>query len=234
MPPEPRSDYVADVLDVRRLSPSFVRVELGGRGLDGFASLGIPDEGCVFQFPGTEAMTGRVGRWYTVRGFDQRACRMTVDFVVHRGGIGGEWASVAKRGDRLRIVRQDSWYRRPERADWQLLVGDLVAIPAFARIAEETAAGIPTRALVEVPEVADQQPLDGAQVTWLHNPAMATGDSALGRTVRELALPHGPGYVYVAGEAAATRSVRGYLRHELGLPSRSYGVIGYWRAGVPA
>ncbi|ALE80428.1 hypothetical protein WY02_20700 [Pseudonocardia sp. AL041005-10] len=42
-------------------------------------------------------------------------------------------------------------------------------------------------------------------------------------------LPDGPGYVYVGGEASATRAARKHLRHERGLPPGAYGVLGYWR-----
>ncbi|MGQ0630065.1 MAG: SIP domain-containing protein [Sporichthyaceae bacterium] len=38
-----------------------------------------------------------------------------------------------------------------------------------------------------------------------------------------------PGYLYVAGEAAATRAVRKHLRRVRHLPAESHGVIGYWR-----
>ena len=226
-------NHEVEVLRVRTLSPSFTRVELGGPGLLTWATLAVPDEGCVFRFPGDEhhpVPDARRGRWYTVRDFDRPAARMTVDFMVHPGGVGGEWAAAASPGDRLRIAAQDSWYQRPDGIEWQWLVGDVVAVPAFARIVEETAVRIPTRAVIEVPDAGDHQPLTGATVTWLDNPGMTSGTSVLAAAVREMAVPEGPGYVYVAGEAAATREVRRYLRHELRLPAHFYTVIGYWRA----
>lgn len=41
-------------------------------------------------------------------------------------------------------------------------------------------------------------------------------------------VPQDPGYVWVAGEARATRAVRRYLRHELRLAPDAYKVVGYW------
>lgn len=231
MTAEPPS-HLADVLAVRRLSPSLVRVELGGPGLQGFTSLGVPDEGCLLNFPvaGISAdPVDDVGRWYTVRAVDEAAGRLTVDLVVHPGGVGGEWAAVAEVGDRLRIVHQNSWFKRPEDARWQLLLGDVVGLPAFGRIIEETAGSLPTTAVIEIPDPADRQPLTGAEVTWIDTPELGTAGSTLATVVRALELPEGPGYVYVAGEAAATRAIRKHLRHERGLPARSYGVVGYWR-----
>jgi NADPH-dependent ferric siderophore reductase len=225
--------HLAEVLQVRRLSPSLVRVVLGGDGLRGVSSLEVPDEGCVVEFPPVDEPGGDpvpdVGRWYTVRRFDAAAGTVTLDLVVHPGGVGGEWAAVAEPGHRLRLVNQGSWYAPPADARWQLLLGDVVALPAFGRIVEETAAVLPTTVVVELPDPADAQDLPGADVTWLSTPRLAADGSVLGSAVRSLVLPEGPGYVYVAGEAAATRAVRKYLRHELGLPSSAYKVIGYWR-----
>lgn len=228
-------DHEADVLRVQPLSPSFTRIELGGPGLRDWSTLDVPDEGCVFRFPGDEthpAPDALRGRWYTVRDFDPGEGRMTVDFMVHPGGPGGDWAASAKPGDRLRIVCQDSWYQRPDEIRWQWLVGDVVGVPAFARIVEETAGRFPTTAVIEVPDTDDRLPLPGADVTWLHNPGMTAGTSVLLDAVRRLPVPEGPGYAYVAGEAAVTRDVRRHLREELRLPDGSYNVIGYWRAGA--
>ena len=223
--------YLVEVQEVRRLSPSLVRVHLGGPGLDGFTSLGAPDEGCVLHFPaGADGEPDpEIGRWYTVRRFDAEARRLVVDLVTHEGGAGGEWAAVARVGDRLRITHQNSWYKRPASARWQLLVGDVTALPAIGRIVEESAATLPTRVVVEVPDAGDEQLLDGAEVTWVHRPGLASTGSGMEALVRSAELPDGPGYVYVAGEAAATRAVRKFLRHEAGMPTGSYGVIGYWR-----
>lgn len=228
-------NHEANVLRVDRLSPSFVRVELGGPGLRDWTTLDVPDEGCIFRFPGDEhhpAPNAERGRWYTVRRFDPEQARLTVDFITHPGGPGGEWAAAARPGDQLRIYVQDSWYKRPEEIRWQWLLGDVAGLPAFARIIEETAGAIPTRAVIETADTADQQQLDGAEVTWLHSPDIAAGVSGLIAAVRELPKPEGPGYVYVAGEAAVTRDVKAYLRHELRLPAESYDAIGYWRAGA--
>ncbi|WP_181782586.1 siderophore-interacting protein [Pseudonocardia pini] len=215
-----------DVVATRRLSPSLVRVELRGA----VPSAGVPDEACVLQFPepgGGEPVEGS-GRWYTVRRIDEAG--LTVDIVLHPGGVGGEWAAVAGVGDRLRRTHGNSWFRRPEAATWQVLVGDVTALPAIGRIVDESPADLRTIVHVEVPDRADAQDLPGAEVTWHHTPGLARA-GRLGEIVAGIALPEGPGYVYVAGEASATRAARGHLR-SLGLPRGSYGVVGYWRADI--
>ncbi|WP_232660581.1 siderophore-interacting protein [Pseudonocardia sp. TRM90224] len=216
------TEFPLEVLDVERLSPSLVRAVLGG----GFTSLDVPDEGCVFSFPTADSpASAEGGRWYTVRRCAEG--RVTVDLVLHEGGVGGTWAAGAKIGDTLLVTHQNSWFKRPETATWQVLIGDITALPAIGRIIEESAGTIPTTAAVEIPDPGDEQDL-GADVTWVHNPDLVRG-SKLEELARSMTFPDGPGYVYVAGEAAATRAVRKYLRHELKLPTGSYGVIGYWR-----
>ncbi|MFR9803567.1 siderophore-interacting protein [Pseudonocardia sp. RS010] len=208
---------------VDRLSPSLVRVVLDVPDAARLDSLGVPDEAVVLRFPGAEG-----GRWYTVRRW--QPLRLTVDIVLHPGGIGGEWAARARIGDRLEITHHNSWFRRPEEARWQLLVGDVTALPAVGRIVEESADRLPTTVLVEVPHRQDAQDLPGAQVRWMHTEGLGRTPSRLDELVRGVQLPPGPGYVYVAGEASATRAVRRHLRRELGLPGGAYGVVGYWRA----
>jgi NADPH-dependent ferric siderophore reductase len=112
-----------------------------------------------------------------------------------------------------------------------VLAGDVTALPAIGRIVEESA-GLRTLVHVELPDPADAQELPGVEVTWHHTPDLGRG-SRLGEIVAGIDLPDGPGYVYVAGEAAATRAARTHLRGQ-GLERGRYGVVGYWRADSEA
>lgn len=218
------TSHEVEVVGIRRLSPNLIRVEVQGTAP---APLGVPDEACVLHVPLAEGGRDEGGRWYTVRAVD--GDRMTFDIVTHDGGVGASWARRGEVGDRIGISRRDSWFKRPAGAQWQLLLGDIAGLPAIGRIAAEAPAGIRTMALIEVPDAADEQPIAGAATTtWVHNPGLA-GGSRLEELARGVELPEGPGYLYVAGEAAATRGVRKYLRHELGMAAGTYGVIGYWR-----
>lgn len=216
------TSFEVEVIGIRRLTPNLVRVEVEGEAPE---PTGISDEACVLHVPLPDGSRDEDGRWYTVRIAD--GARMTFDIVTHEGGIGASWAQRGAVGDRIGISRRGSWFKRPADVRWQLLIGDIAGLPAIARIAEETPAGVATTALLEIPDAADEVPI-AAATTWVHNPELA-GGSRLEKLARGLEIPEGPGYVYVAGEAAATRGVRKYLRHELGMPTGTYGVIGYWR-----
>ena len=252
--PEP-SLFRAAVRGTARLSPHLVRVVLGPAGpagpadrvldLTAFTSTGVGDERLVLVLPvpgrrHTPAPGADLGwdhlpadqrpvqRSYTVRSFDAASTTLVVDVVVHDGGPGSAWALRAEPGDVVLATAPMGWYAPPPAARWQLLVADLTALPALARIVETSP--LPSHALVEVPEPADRLPLPAAASTrWLCGTGNGLGPSGLLRAVRELELPAGPGYVWCAGEAAETRALRRHLRHDRGLTTREYLVLGYWR-----
>ena len=213
------------VVGLRRLSETFVRAEIEGTALAGLGLPGVPDEACVFHFPLPGGGRDETGRWYTLREVSPYGTRATIDVVCHSGGIGAGWARRARVGDELGVSRSHSWFKRPADARWQILVGDAAVVPALARVVAETPAGIDTEVVLEVDEVPADFP-GGARVR--HEPPSDHADRLPG-IVAGLELPAGPGYVYVGGEAAATRAARKHLRHERGLPSSRYGVLGYWR-----
>lgn len=214
------------VTGVRALAEPFVRIEadVDGEGPD---LPGVPDEACVLHVPLPDGSVDEFGRWYTIRRVSPDGRSVTVDVVAHAGGIGAEWARRARVGDEVGVSRVNDWYRLPDGATWQVLVGDAAAVPAIARIVEETPPGVRTDVVVEMPEGSGPPPLpDEAGARVVETPH---GASRLEELVREIDRPDGPGLVYVAGEAAATRAARKVLRHELGLTPDSYKVVGYWR-----
>lgn len=234
--------YVETTVRSRReLTPHLVRLVLGGGDADRWVSSGVPDEAILLVVP--EPGTTRVtmpdevtdgdpyarSRWYTVRDYDADRRELTVDVVLHDVGLATRWARTVRVGDPVGISSPHHWFARPEDARWQLLCGDIVAAPAIARIIAQTPPQVRTHAYVEVPDPADALDDLGADVTWVHNPRLGDEGSTLAEVVGSVELPEGPGYVYAAGEAAATRAVRKLLRHERGLPKESYAVVGYWR-----
>ena len=216
--------------------------------LSAFVSTGIGDERLVVVFPppgeaepplpvrtesGWDYPDGDVRppmRSYTVRSFDAEAAELVVEFVVHDGGVAAGWAQRARPGDRVLLTDAAGWYDPPVDAEWQLLVGDLTALPALSRIAETARRGLVTSAVVEVLDPADRLPLPaGVDVRWLTGSGNGAGPSRLLAALRENVWPSGPGYLWFAGEAAESRAVRRHLRHELGWPASRYDVLGYWR-----
>ncbi|WP_322938361.1 siderophore-interacting protein [Nocardioides bizhenqiangii] len=221
--------YVADVLRREQLSPHLVRLTLGGPGLLGFASTGIPDEWVGLVVPGQFQ-----SRYYTVRAWDRSTgsggtgAELVLDVVVHDVGLVTEWARGECVGDQVTITEPKGSFAMPDGAAWLLLVGDLTALPAMARIAETHAGAVPTRIWAEVADVPELEGyLPGAaDVTWLPS----DGSSRLATVVEEIDWPEGDGYFWMAGESAQMRAIRKFLMRERRLPSTAYDVMGYWRA----
>jgi NADPH-dependent ferric siderophore reductase len=206
--------FAATVTRREQLSPHLVR--LGLNGLDGFTSTGVPDEWVALTVPG-QFQT----RYYTVRSWS--AGELVLDVVVHEHGLVTEWAQGDCVGDEVTLSAPKGSFALPDGATWVVLVGDLTALPAIARISEST--DLPVTAYVETADGPLEDYLQ-ADVTWLLPPA--SGDSGLAELVSGLQWPGGAGYFWMAGESAQMRAIRRHLRHDLGMPSSAYDVMGYW------
>ena len=200
------------------LTDHLVRLVL--EDVDGFTSTGVPDEWVGLVVPGQFQ-----SRYYTVRSCD--GARLTLDVVVHDVGLVTEWAMRDCVGDTVTLTEPKASFDPPADAEWLLLVGDLTAMPAMARIAE-TRPELTTYVMAEVPDDLAGYLPDHAQVTWLSPPA--SGQSALAQVVEGIDWPDGEGYFWMAGESAQMRAIRKHLMREVRLPTSHYDVMGYWRA----
>ncbi len=222
------STYDAQVLRRAPISDHLVRLVLGGGGLSGFASTGVLDEWVGLVVP--EQFQSR---YYTVRSWDPAAGvggELTLDVVRHDTGLVTEWANTDCVGQTCTVTEPKGSFDMPAGAAWLMLVGDLTALPAMARIVSEVS--VPTRVWAEVPaddtDYADY--LGTGDVTWLTQPG--DGQSALGSVVPDLSWPEGDGYFWMAGESSQMRAIRKHLMRERKLPSTAYDVMGYWRGGA--
>ncbi|GAA4102172.1 siderophore-interacting protein [Nocardioides kongjuensis] len=213
--------YDATVRGREQVTPHLVRLTLD---VPGFTSTGIADEWVGLVVPGQFQ-----SRYYTVRSFE--AGQMVLDVVVHDVGLVTEWAS-GRSGDvvgqQVVLTEAKGSFLPPDDAAWLLLVGDLTALPAMARIAAEHGDRLPVRIHAEVPadsRIEDYFPA-GVDVTWL-----PLGDeSRLAEVVEGIDWPEGEGYFWMAGESAQMRAIRKHLMRERKLPSTHYDVMGYWRS----
>ncbi len=214
--------HSATVLRRERLADPLLRLTLGGEGLAGFSSTGVPDEWVGLVVPGQFQ-----SRYYTVRSWD--GAELVLDVVVHDVGLVTEWAQRpdAVVGETVTVTDPKGSFAPPAEAGWLMLVGDLTAMPAMARIVEST--DLPVRVWAEVPERVPGYLPERAEVAWLAQPG--DGVSALAEVVSDLTWPEGTGYFWMAGESAQMRAIRKHLMRERRLPSDQYDVMGYWRGG---
>jgi len=244
----------AEVIRVTRVTPSMIRVRLRAIGSWSWFADGRGDERVDLAFPSPGETCANVSffndehagrptyvpeppwRHYTIRSVHDRGRKFEVDFVAHEGGIASKWAESARPGHMLGVFR-GSKVSRPHHVPpldtrWQLLVADATGFPGLGRIVEELPDGAVVHAIVEIPTAEDRQHIETrARVdwTWLVGPGGL--DSQLPAAVERIDLPDGPGYVWVACEAAAARRIRSHLRKVRHQPRERHRAIGFWTAG---
>jgi NADPH-dependent ferric siderophore reductase len=113
-------------------------------------------------------------RRYTIRDLDPARQRLTMDIVRHGNGPGETWVRAARPGDTIEgIGPRGKIFPAPD-ADWHLFAADESGLAAVFAMVGALPAGAQAIVALEVPEPADEQPLDAkASVTlrWLHRSA---------------------------------------------------------------
>ncbi|WP_280264844.1 siderophore-interacting protein [Nocardia wallacei] len=195
--PEEREILTAEVVASKRISPNFVRVTLGGAGLNGFVPMGfdqwfrlfLPNRGGLrlptassslwyAQYLMMSKEQRPVVRNYTVRefrpagqgGFGDTA-ELDIDFAMHGEHTPAcEWASSVAVGGQVGLLDEGIMYQAPQHSSWSLLVGDETALPAIAGVLRSAPRDQQGAAYLEITHPDDEQELgepEGVQVHWL-------------------------------------------------------------------
>jgi NADPH-dependent ferric siderophore reductase len=174
----------------------------------------------------------RVKRRYTIRQARIDSGEIDLDVLLHGAGPGSAWGADAAPGDPVEFVGPRGKLVLTA-ADWHLLVGDESALPAIAAICEALPTDEPAIAVIEVRDSADELPVPGALVRWVHRERAPAGTSdLLVVAVEELVLPSGRGHGYLMGETRAMVTLRGLLEQR-GIDHDAIFVKGYWNVGRP-
>ena len=230
------------VLRVVDITPRMRRVTLGGPELAGFVSLGSDDhikllfpqnaqeqaalESPSFSIKGDGPQPAM--RDYTPRRYDLSIGELDIDFVLHGDGPASTWAEQVQVGQHLYIGGPRGSMIVPDIFDSYLLIGDETAIPAIARRLEELPAGRKVLAVIEIADAAEQQVLSSAaevEVIWV-----LRGQDDLLDVVRNLTLPSGTLYSFVATETKLSRQVRRVLLDTHKVNEQYLKAVGYLRA----
>lgn len=242
------------VLRTSRLTPTLLRVTLGGSELAGFNSAAADDHVKVF-FPhepgGTPVLPAGppearaastdgpapIARDYTPRRFDAERLELDIEFSLHGEGPAARWAAQAVQGHELAIGGPRGSFILQGDFDWYLLVGDESALPAIARRLEELPSGARAFVIAEVDTAAHELPLSSAarlQVQWVHrNGAEAGTDTLLSAALAAFPFPPGVGYTWIAAESNVARSLRSLLLAR-GHDKQWLKAAGYWKRGASA
>lgn len=249
--------FFGETIGVEQLSPSLIRVILKIAGGERLIPSGHCDE-CVrlalrpdANTPVTLPVLMDDGKWgrpdgsqhcpnrpYTIRRWDAQSCEMTIDIVVHEGGVAAGWALEAKIGDVVGICNPEGRLSIPKQSDWILMLTDITGLPAVGRVLEELPEGFQAIVHVEIPLDEDRQEIVSKANVSIHwhvchgLKESRPGHTELPRIARSIThLPDGEGYIYIAGEARAVSDCRKYFRDELCFDKKRIDAIGYWIEG---
>jgi NADPH-dependent ferric siderophore reductase len=215
------------VVDNRALTPRMRRVTVRSQALAGVAVRPAQDVELLLR----EESGRRVKRRYTIRHARPEAGELDLDVVLHGAGPGARWGAEAGPGDAVEFQGpRGKLELRP--APWHLLVGDESALPAIAAIAEALPPGEQAVAVVEVRDAADELPVRGADVHWVHRGTEPAGGAALLRAaLAGIAVPAGA-RGYLMGESRAMVALRPLLEGA-GIEHDAIFLKGYWNLGRP-
>lgn len=174
-------------------------------------------------------------RAYTIRAVDVDRRELWIDFFQHPApGVptpGGDFARDARAGDVVALLGPGSGSLPSARSI--LMIGDESALPAIARIAAEVPAGTDLRAIIEVLDADEEQPLPSAgrlAVRWLHRNSYPEGTAGvLAEEARKAVMAiDDKTFVWVACEKDDVRSIRSVLTSRHHDKSLRY-VAWYWQ-----
>ena len=239
----------AEVRHVESLSPSLLRVTLGGGTLDEFEPSLATDayinarflpEASPLTVPFDERDLDGLApehrprpRRFTIRRWDPDRHELVIDFVAHGdAGYAGPWAQRARPGDRLQFSGPGGSYRPSPDVDWHLLVGDESAFGAIGASLESLPESAVAKVFVVVDGLDHEIPLPSmasVDVTWLYRSGAAEPETQLADAVAAATLPPGRFDVFVHGEAAEVRAVRRHLLAEREVDLAAASISPYWR-----
>jgi NADPH-dependent ferric siderophore reductase len=219
----------ASVVDVVRLSETFVRITLvlggaGGVRFDGptrWVKLFVTD-------PDTGAQAGRA---YTVR--QQRFAEIDLDIVLHGGGPVARWAESPLLGEVVTVAGPRGGFTHPAPGAAYLLAGDESAAPAIASILGSLPDGHGRVTAVLEGGADALPPVDPMRtsVCSLQRSAGTRKGSLLTPALRALPRPSAGSVIWVAGEAGAVHEARRLFLDEWGLDRGAFSAKGYWKYG---
>lgn len=231
------------VTDVSRPTPRMVRVQLRGDDLVGVEPTGADQRVKLAfppDFPTQRTFAGdpqdaraarRRRRTYTLLDLDPATGTAAVEFVVHGGGLAGDWADAARPGDEVDVTGPVGGHEIDPHALEHLVICDESGLPAARAVVGDLLAGGAQRirAYVEVHDEAERVALPIGDVTWL-----LRGDAAAGAPMAALTgdlTCDAQAQAWIAGEADAVRALRTHLLVDVGLDRRRVTAVAYWTAG---
>ena len=226
------------VIKKTMVTPHMLRVTLGGNDVK---SLPADLESAYVKliFP---VEKGRLTRTYTIR--HQRATEIDIDFMLHEpAGLACTWAKNAKPNDVILVGGPGPKKMIVIDTDWQLLVGDMTALPAISVNLASLPENAKGYAFIEVVSEEDIQNLShptGIELKWIINPYPGKEEATLLNHVLTLPWPSEslskqPSQedvsVWAACEFNSMKLLRTFFKEQKAIKKENLYLSSYWKLG---
>jgi len=226
--PQPKEFIVTRKTQV---TPNMLRVSLGGENIK---NLPEKQESSYVKLIFQNGNEKPLMRTYTIR--HQRADEIDIDFMLHEdGGPASTWAKEAQAGDAIIIGGPGPKKLIEESTDWQLLVGDMTALPAISVNLSELPHNAKGYAVIEVVSEDDIQALkhpENIEIKWVINPHPGADSNALLNEVKSLDWLDGNASVWAACEFNSMRALRVFFKNEKNISKENLYISSYWKLGI--
>jgi NADPH-dependent ferric siderophore reductase len=218
---------VAEVTAATSLTPRMRRVTVRSAEMIGVDLRPAQDVELLLREPSGR----RVKRRYTISRARPESGELDLDVLLHGDGPGSRWGQAAEPGQTVEFQGpRGKLELRP--APWHLLVGDESALPAIASICAALPPGEAATAVIEVQDDADELPVAGADVRWVHRGSASPGEAAILTAALDGVEVRPGARAYLMGETRTMVALRALLE-ERGLDHDAIFVKGYWNVGRP-
>ncbi|SBS34092.1 Vibriobactin utilization protein ViuB [Marinomonas spartinae] len=212
------------------ITPNMLRVTLGGENIHT-----IPEDhesGYVkLIFPQGE--TKPLVRTYTIR--QQRPTEIDIDFVLHEeAGPASTWARNVQYNETIMVGGPGPKKMITHTTDWQLLVGDMTALPAISVNLAKLPDNAKGYAVIEVASKEDIQALShptGVELKWVINPHPGQHSSTLLNAVKSLPWLEGIPSVWAACEFSSMKALRAFFKNDKAISKENLYISSYWKQG---
>jgi len=218
------------VTDISDITPRMRRITFASPELADFQSAGADDHIRLFF----ESSNGgdAPSRNFTPRAYDQTQQTLIIDFALHSKGPATEWAAAAKEGSTLEIGGPRGSAIVPDDFDWYVFIGDESALPAIGRWIENLRADVPVISavtLIDQNEIQSISTQAAWKPLWLYRGESYERDGELLlNALRDIELPAGDGFVFIAGERQLARTLRNHFVEERQHPEDWLKASDYW------
>lgn len=218
-------DYRLTVTDRREITPHYVRLSFDAGGMLS-AHPPHPTMWVRMWFADGDRLHQR---GYTLVDPDPEADSVDIEFALH-GGLASQWAETAQPGDVVKATVLGSKFTLPQPPPaGYIIVGDSASLPAINSLLNAID-DVPARVYLEAgyDDDRDLPVARDAAVTWVDR---AEDGKALVAKVKSEAFDARDHFGWVASDSRTTRSLKGVLQNDFGIPRKSIAARAYWIVG---